>query len=169
MIRIPVAIALGSNLGDRQGHLQFAIAHLASLLDEMRVSSTRETEPEEVPDPQPPYLNAVVVGTVALEADALLARLLAIEGQRGRERRAPKAARTLDVDLILYGDRVLSASGLTVPHPRFRHRRFVLEPLAELAPDWVDPVTGRTVVRLLEDLGRRVPDGRCATVRDDER
>jgi 2-amino-4-hydroxy-6-hydroxymethyldihydropteridine diphosphokinase len=140
-----VAIALGSNLGDRHRHLEFAIERLSQHLAGLRISTIRETEPVGVPGPQPPYLNAVVVGETVLEPEPLLEVLMAIERARGRRRPAALAPRTLDLDLILFGDRVIDRPGLAVPHPRFRERRFVLEPLAELAPDWRDPVTGKTV------------------------
>jgi 2-amino-4-hydroxy-6-hydroxymethyldihydropteridine diphosphokinase len=120
----------------------------------LRVSLLRETEPFGVAEPQPPYLNAVVIGSTALDADALLGRLLTIEQARGRIRSSPRAPRTLDLDLILFGDHVIDRPGLTVPHPRFRERLFVLEPLAELAPDWKDPVSGKTISQLLDQLRR---------------
>src|SRR5262249_61615925 len=99
-------------------------------------------------------LNAAAVGEAALDARQLLDALLAIEGLRGRERPHVNAPRTLDLDLILYGEQVIDAPGLTVPHPRFRERRFVLEPLAEGAPELRDPVSGKTVRELLAALGR---------------
>jgi 2-amino-4-hydroxy-6-hydroxymethyldihydropteridine diphosphokinase len=142
---VPVAIALGSNLGDRRAHLAFALARLASPVDRLRVSTIRETEPVDVPDGQPPYLNAVVVGRTTLDPLALLKELQAIERAAGRERPFPRAARTLDLDLVLFGDRVIDHPDLEVPHPRYRERAFVLEPLAELAPEWEDPVSGKTV------------------------
>lgn len=149
---VPVAIALGSNLGDRRAHLTFAVEQIAALLDDLRLSPVIETEPAGVDEPQPPYLNAAVTGTTTLGAAELLEALLHIERERGRTRPAPRAPRTLDLDLILYGDRVVDRDGLTVPHPRFRERRFVLEPLAGLAGEWVDPVTGLTVSELLGAL-----------------
>jgi 2-amino-4-hydroxy-6-hydroxymethyldihydropteridine diphosphokinase len=150
--RVTVAIALGSNLGHRLGHLEWAIDRLQTFLHDLRVSPIIETDPVGVPDVQPPYLNAVAVGQTSLEPSAALALLLDLERQRGRERPRARAARTLDLDLILYGDRVIEGPGLVVPHPRFRERRFVLEPLASIAPELVDPVTRKTMVELLEKL-----------------
>ena len=147
-----VAIALGSNLGDRHSHLAFAVAELSRLLTQTRVSSLIESDPQDVPDEQPRYLNAVAVGKTDLEPEALLEQLMAIERARGRERRAVRASRTLDLDIVLYGDRIVATPTLEIPHPRFRERAFVLGPLAELEPDWVDPVSGRTVLELLAHL-----------------
>jgi 2-amino-4-hydroxy-6-hydroxymethyldihydropteridine diphosphokinase len=149
----PVALALGSNLGDRRGHLAWAVDRLGGILTALRASSFIETEPVDVPNPQPPYLNGAVVGKTTLEPRALLEALLTIERERGRERLTPRAARTLDLDLILYGDLVVNEPGLVIPHPRFRERRFVLEPLAEIAGEWVDPGTGKSVSELLDQLG----------------
>jgi 2-amino-4-hydroxy-6-hydroxymethyldihydropteridine diphosphokinase len=113
-----------------------------------------------VAEPQPAYLNAVAVGATPLEPDALLAGLMASDQARGRVRPSARAPRPLALDLIFFGDRVIDRPGLTLPHPRFRERRFVLEPLAELAPDWTDPVTGKTVAQLLDQLRRSNVEGR---------
>ncbi len=147
-----VAIALGSNLGDRVAHLDYAVARLREIIGPFDVSAYHETAPVGATGPQPPYVNAAAAGVTSFGPRVLLEALLAIEGERGRERSGPNAARTLDLDLILYGDLVLNEPGLTVPHPRFRERRFVLAPLAEIAPDWIDPVTRKSVAELLAGL-----------------
>lgn len=144
-----VAIALGSNLGDRGATLANAVAQLSSILTNLRRSTWYDTAPVGVSPDQPRYLNGVVVGETTLTARALLDRLLAIEQAAGRTRPGAGAPRTLDLDLILYGSERIQEAGLVVPHPRFRERLFVLEPLAEVAPGWVDPETGVTVSALL--------------------
>ena len=148
-----VAIALGSNVGDRRGHLDFAVSRLTSAFANLIVSRYYETDPVGVPRPQPAFLNAAAVGDTTASAREILETLMAIEQERGRERPFQNAARTLDLDLILLGSRVLDEAGLTVPHPRFRERRFVLEPLGEIAPELVDPVTGSTMADLLKRAG----------------
>lgn len=152
-----VAIALGSNLGDRDAHLDFAVARLSQFLSHLTVSSRYDTAPVDVVGDQPTYLNAALVGGTVLGPHALLRELQAIELADGRERPYANAPRTLDVDLILYGASVVSEPDLMVPHPRFRERAFVLEPMAEIAPDLVDPVTEMTVRELLTRLRRGSP------------
>jgi 2-amino-4-hydroxy-6-hydroxymethyldihydropteridine diphosphokinase len=147
-----VAVALGSNLGDRQAHLDAAIARLRSFLSDLRVSRFYDTEPVGMTGPHPRFLNAAATGVFDGTAGELLDALLGVERERGRERPHPGASRTLDLDLVFFGDERLETPDLVVPHPRFRERRFVLEPLAEVAPDWRDPVTGLTVRDLLARL-----------------
>ena len=139
---------MGSNLGDRRAHLEYAVDALRLDLREIKVSSFRETAPEGVGEEHGAYLNAAITGRTQLSARELLERLLEIEEERGRVRPYPMAPRTLDLDLILYGDAVIDEDGLDVPHPRFREREFVLAPLAEIAPELRDPVTGKTVAEL---------------------
>lgn len=149
--RSAVAVALGSNVGDRASHLDYAVRRLSGLLDAVIVSPFIETEPVGVA-PQAPFLNGALVGTCICAPRALLEALLRIEAERGRVRPHPGAPRTLDLDLILFDGVVMDEPGLTLPHPRFRDRRFVLEPLAAIAPDLVDPVSRKTVRQLLAAL-----------------
>lgn len=148
-----IAVALGSNLGSRDGNIRMAAAALARILRNFRISSIIETAPvgpglEE----DPPYLNAVGVGESDLPVREIFDALRTIEQQTGRTRPYPGAPRTLDLDLILAGDEVLDDPDLQVPHPRFRDRLFVLDPLCEIAPDLVDPVTGLTIRQLRRKL-----------------
>jgi len=122
------------------------------MLGGLRVSRFYDTITVGATGPQPLFLNAAAVGETAMPARELLERLLAIENERGRERPYPNAPRSLDLDLLLFGNATIDEPGLIVPHPRFRERRFVLEPLAEIAPDMKDPVTGKTIAELLKSL-----------------
>jgi 2-amino-4-hydroxy-6-hydroxymethyldihydropteridine diphosphokinase len=150
---VKAAVGLGSNLGDRRAHLDFAAARLQAVLGNLRVSSYYETVPVGLSGPQSLFLNAAAVGDAALSARELLEAFLVIERERGRERPRPNMSRTLDIDLILFGDAMIEEPGLVVPHPRFRTRRFVLEPLAAIAPAMRDPVTGQSVADLLAGTG----------------
>jgi 2-amino-4-hydroxy-6-hydroxymethyldihydropteridine diphosphokinase len=145
-----VAVALGSNVGDRAAHLDHAVSRLAEFLSDLRVSRFYTTVPVGAPGPQSLFLNAAAVGEGSLAPREILERLLAIEQERHRVRPYPNAARTLDLDLILYGEMTLDEPGLVVPHPRFRERRFVLEPLAEIAPDMTDPATHLSIAELFD-------------------
>jgi 2-amino-4-hydroxy-6-hydroxymethyldihydropteridine diphosphokinase len=146
-----VAIALGSNLGDRASHLAFAVDHLRTLLAELRVSTFMDTDPVGVGE-QPVFLNGAAAGFTDLSAQQLLGVLLALEAERGRDRPFDGAPRTLDLDLVLYGTATIDEPGLRVPHPRFRDRAFVLGPLAQIAGEMQDPVSGLTVRELLQRL-----------------
>ena len=147
-----VAIALGSNLGDREQYLRNATAAIGEYLADVRLSSFFETAPVGVGE-QPPFLNAALTARTTLPPAVVLERLLEIERRFKRERPYAGAPRTLDLDLILYGDRIVDdPPSLLVPHPRFRERLFVLDPLAEVAGEWIDPVTGKTVEALRRAL-----------------
>jgi 2-amino-4-hydroxy-6-hydroxymethyldihydropteridine diphosphokinase len=147
-------VGLGSNLGDREATILRALARLQEEpdLSIVRVSTLRETEPVGYVD-QPPFLNGVVELETALPARDLLTRLLAIERELGRTRGDGPALgpRTIDLDLLLYADQVIAQAGLQIPHPRMHERRFVLEPLAEVAPGLVIPGHG-SVESVLAEL-----------------
>ena len=153
-------VSLGSNLGDRAGHLLLGVRGMLDAgLRIARLSSVYETEPVGVPHPQPLFLN--MVAELALDEgetmpapspEQLLARLLRIEYQLGRRRTQMLAPRTLDLDLLLYGDARSATPYLTLPHPRLHLRRFVLVPLCELAPDAVHPTLKQTFRQLLDTV-----------------
>jgi 2-amino-4-hydroxy-6-hydroxymethyldihydropteridine diphosphokinase len=145
-------LALGANVGDREGNLRDALRQLES--EELRVvqrSSLYETAPQEVLD-QPWFLNAVVEVETSLFPLQLLARIRQVERDMGRRRVTPKGPRNIDIDILFYGRSVIAAPELEVPHPRMAQRRFVLEPLAEIAPDFRHPVTGKTTQEMLAAL-----------------
>lgn len=147
----PIVVAFGSNLGARRDHILRAAARVAGILQHFILSPIIETAPVGLGlEHDPAYLNAVGVGESSLPAGDIFAALRTLEAAAGRTRPHPGAPRTLDLDLILAGDAVVHEADLEVPHPRFRERLFVLEPLAAIAPDLVDPVTGLSVRELLE-------------------
>lgn len=148
-----MAVALGSNIGDRDGYLRSALARLAATegVHDLRASSFHETAPVGGPE-QPDFLNAAVTFRCRLDPHALLDRLLEIERELGRVRGERHGPRTIDLDLLLVGELTARDPRLTLPHPRMTERLFVLEPLVEIAPDLVHPVLGVTVGELLSRL-----------------
>jgi len=148
-----VYLALGSNLGSREGYLRAAVRGLLHRhIDVIQIASLYSTEPRDVRD-QPWFLNTALQADTRLAPDQLLAACLDIENENHRIRNAaePRGPRTLDIDIIFYGAEVIRQPNLTIPHPRFTMRRFVLVPLAEIAANFIDPVTGKTIGVLLQD------------------
>lgn len=145
-------LSLGSNLGDREANLHTAIARLRELGSVSRVSALYETEPVEVAGQQPWFLNCAAAVETELTPLQFLKSMLAIEHSMGRERTEPKGPRTIDMDIIFFGDEVVDTKELSVPHPAMQHRRFVLAPLAEIAPEAMHPVLRRTALELLNVL-----------------
>jgi 2-amino-4-hydroxy-6-hydroxymethyldihydropteridine diphosphokinase len=150
-----IYLSIGSNVGDRETHLARARERLAENdVRVLRASGVYETEPRDVPD-QSWFLNQVVEAETELFPIQLLSRLQKIERALGRLPTRPKGPRTIDLDILLYGDAIVSVPGLDIPHPRMDDRRFVLEPLAELAPELRHPRTGRTVREMLTQVGNQ--------------
>jgi len=144
-------LSLGSNVGHREAQLLTALERLeAAGIHVLRRSSIYETEPQDFHD-QPWFLNLVVEAETELFPRQLLSRIGKIERELGRIRIMAKGPRTIDIDILLFGDFVIGTRELEVPHPRMSERRFVLEPLAELAPDLRHPVNGKTVSEMLSE------------------
>lgn len=147
-----VYIALGSNLGNRVENLLLARERIASPHIRLtRASSIYETAPRDIVD-QPWFLNQVVAAETTLFPRQLLARLLRIEHEMGRQRTIAKGPRVIDLDILLFGEAVIHTAGLEIPHPRMAERRFVLEPLAEIAPALRPPRSNRTVQEMLSKV-----------------
>ena len=145
-------LALGSNLGDREAHLRDGLAELGRRgVRVVRSASVYSTEPKEVLS-QPWFLNTAVEVETRLEPGDLMRVCLSVEQNHDRDRSTPKGPRTLDIDIILFGDRVVQTDELTIPHPRYAARRFVLEPLAEIASGVLDPLADRSIEALLREL-----------------
>jgi 2-amino-4-hydroxy-6-hydroxymethyldihydropteridine diphosphokinase len=162
-----VYLSLGSNVGDRAAHLNRAIDRMGALGKVMAVSSFYETEPVEFAA-QPWFLNCAVELDTEKMPKQLLAAILDIEKEMGRRRVQKKGPRTLDIDILLFRNAIIQTKGLTIPHPAMHERRFVLEPLAEIAPEARHPVIKRTVRELRDALPpgqavRRASDLRLQT------
>jgi len=151
VIKVPVRLALGSNLGDREGNLDQACKLIEELLlSEMSSSPIHETEP--VGPPQGRYLNQILSGVCSMQPQEALQMCLGIEKQMGRERIEPWGPRIIDIDILTYGEEHVSENSLRIPHPRLAERSFVLAPWADLEADFVVPVHGRSVAELLNAL-----------------
>jgi 2-amino-4-hydroxy-6-hydroxymethyldihydropteridine diphosphokinase len=144
-------LSLGSNLGDREGHLRDAIARLESQGHVVAVSSLYETEPVDFIN-QPWFLNCAVAIETSKTPEELIAAILETEVTMGRQRGQKKGPRSIDIDILLVGDKVVEAEELNVPHPAMSERRFVLEPLAEIAPEARHPVLKKTIRELRDTL-----------------
>ena len=157
-----VILALGSNLGDRMGHLRAAVRDLGRLLSIHAISPVLETPAQDLPagEDAPDFLNAVLRGRTSLEPEALLRACHDIEESAGRPRSRPRTSRTLDLDIVFYGDRVKEGPGLVLPHPRWKDRGFVLRPLLEVAPEWLDPDTGSPVEEVCRQRPELLSEGR---------
>lgn len=143
-----VALALGSNLGDSATILENALEKLAQIPEIKLVARSRWYQTAPVGPPQPDYINGCALLQVQVTPRQLLTILLDIEQESGRVRQQRWQARTLDLDIILFNDLILDSPELQIPHPRMRERAFVLIPLAEIAPQWIDPVTHSAIAQL---------------------
>jgi 2-amino-4-hydroxy-6-hydroxymethyldihydropteridine diphosphokinase len=152
LVKTTAYLSLGSNLGNREENLREAMSLLKALGTIAAVSSFYETEPVEVEGLQPWFLNVVVALETELTPHGLLAGALEIEREMGRQRTSRRAPRTIDIDIVMFGDTIVNAPGLVIPHPGMQHRRFVLEPLAEIAPQAEHPVLHKIAADLLREL-----------------
>ncbi len=145
-----VYLALGSNLGDREEYLRSGIQGLTrNGIEIIRCAAVYSTEPREVLD-QPWFLNTAVEANTVLEPADLLSVCLRVEQENDRTRDRNKGPRTLDIDIIFYGNEIVRESGLSIPHPAFAARRFILVPVAEIASNFVDPISRKTISELLK-------------------
>jgi 2-amino-4-hydroxy-6-hydroxymethyldihydropteridine diphosphokinase len=146
-----VYLSLGSNVGDREAQLREAEGRLRKLGRVVAVSSFYETEPVEFTE-QPWFLNCAVGLETSLTPEELMAAILGIEEEIGRRRVQNKGPRSIDIDILLFADALVESSEVTIPHPAMHQRRFVLEPLAEIAPEALHPILKKTIRELLDRL-----------------
>jgi 2-amino-4-hydroxy-6-hydroxymethyldihydropteridine diphosphokinase len=144
-------LSLGSNVGNREAHLRDAIVRLETTGRIVSVSSFYETEPVEFTD-QAWFLNCAVALETTATPEQLLASILGIEAEMGRQRIQKKGPRNIDIDILLFGEGILDSPALTIPHPAMQQRRFVLQPLAEIAPELQHPLVKKTIRELLDGL-----------------
>ena len=147
----PILLGLGSNLGERFDNLTTAIEALSPEVTVRTISPTYETQPLYVTE-QPEFLNLVVRGTTALSPINLLALIKTIEAKIGRKHSIRFGPRIIDIDIIDYDSLILNLESLTTPHPRMHERLFVLRPLIDIVPNWIHPLTGKTVQQLIDSL-----------------
>lgn len=151
---ITAYLSLGSNLGDREKYLESAIKEINQLpyVNLLSTSQVYETEPESGNEEEPHYLNQCCAVETALPPEELFYLILEIEKKLGRSTKGDRQPRTIDIDIVLYGNEVVLNDDLTIPHPLMHERMFIMMPLADIAPDVVHPILGKTITELLEDL-----------------
>lgn len=146
-----VYFSLGSNVGDRQAFMRNAVSHLEDKVKSLTISSFYETEPWGNTD-QPKFLNLCAKGITALSAEELLVFIKTIEASLGRKHTEKWGPREIDIDILFYGNKIISDQDVEIPHPYIAHRAFVLEPLAEIAPDFIHPVLKKTIKELADNI-----------------
>ena len=152
-----VALSLGSNVGDSYQTLVNSLKDLSLFVDDMKVSSFYRTDPMNMKY-QPDFINLAVAGKTSVSPGALLKKVNSVEKKYGRAREIKYGPRTLDIDIILFGDEIVKREDLVIPHPEFRKRLFVIEPLAEIVPEMKDPVDGKELHEILKEARESFSD-----------